>query len=89
MLFRSSPSIAIEGGDNFSNTLVSLDLEASPVCYRLTSVKSTNFGNIAPYVNCPTVVEATHAAWQAWIGTSQGVSGMSGGDVAAGMKWTD
>jgi len=82
-------AVAIENGYSFANTLTSLDLEASLVCRLITSTKASYFGNVAPYTNCPTVVATTHAAWNSWINTSRGISGMTGGAMVTALKWLD
>ena len=78
-----------ENGYSFANTFTSLDLEASPVCWLITSTKASYFGNVAPYTNCPAIVATTHAAWNSWINTSQGISGMTGGAMVTALKWLD
>jgi hypothetical protein len=82
-------AMAIENGYSFANTLTSFDLEASPVCYLITTTKATAWGDVAPYSNCPTAVATTHAAWSGWTAASQGVAGMLGGDVRAIINWLD
>src|SRR5207249_4830304 len=52
-------ALAIENGYTFANTLTSMDLEESHTCLRLTSAYAHSNSFLAPYVNCPVIVEAT------------------------------
>jgi hypothetical protein len=45
MSAANGAAIAIEGAYNFADMFISVDLEASQTCYRITSTKSGNFGN--------------------------------------------
>ena len=82
-------AVAIENGYSFADTFSSLDLEASQTCWLITSTKASHMGDIAPYTNCPTIVAATHAAWNVWTTTSAGISGMTGGEMKTALRWLD
>jgi Pectate lyase superfamily protein len=77
--------MAIEGGYSFSNTVQSIDLEASPRCLLLTSIKASNNFFTAPYVNCPVGVASSHASAQ----IANGFDPTIGGDVRLVWEWLD
>lgn len=81
-------AIAIENGYTFSDTLELLDLEASRVCWRFTSNNIARMANLAAYMDCPTLVETTHEAWDGWS-TSGGLGGVYGGAVQTIITWLD
>jgi hypothetical protein len=78
-------ALAIENGYTFANTLVSMDLEESPTCMRLTSAYAHSNSLLAPYFNCPVVVEATRLG----VGAIAGPAATTGGAVATEVTWLD
>jgi hypothetical protein len=82
---KTGYALAIENGYNFSNALLSMDLEESNTCLRLTSAYAHSNSLLAPYVNCPVVVEATHQG----IDAIAGPSGTVGGAAITTVTWSD
>jgi hypothetical protein len=78
-------AMAIENGYTFSNTLLSMDLEESHTCLRLTSSYAHSNSLLAHYVNCPVMVEATRQGFGAITGTD----GTAGGAVVTSVSWLD
>ncbi len=82
-------ALAVENGYSFSDEFRALDLEASPICWLLTSTKASHMAAISTYMNCPVEIATTHAGWSAWTDGSDGVAGMPGGAASAFLKWLD
>jgi hypothetical protein len=78
-------ALAIENGYTFSNTLTSMDLEESHTCLRLTSAYAHSNSFLAPYVNCPVVVEATHQG----LGAIAGPPATVGSAAVTEVTWLD
>jgi len=82
---KTGYALAIENGYNFSNALLSMDLEESNTCLRLTSSYAHSNSFLAPYVNCPVVVEATHQG----IGAITGPPATVGSAIVTEVTWSD
>jgi hypothetical protein len=78
-------AMAIENGYTFANTLLSMDLEESHTCLRLTSAYAHSNSLPAHYVNCPVMVEATRQG----SGAITGTDGTAGSAVVTSVSWLD
>ncbi len=78
-------ALAIENGYTFANTLTSMDLEESHTCLRLTSAYAHSNSFLAPYLNCPVVVEATHQG----VGAITGPPATTGSAAVTEVSWLD
>jgi hypothetical protein len=81
-------ALALENGYIFANTIQGMDLEASSVCLRYASATAMGNAFVAPYLNCPLVLQATTASVSAnrppvidWV------SGLFGGAVTQTFQW--
>jgi hypothetical protein len=78
-------ALAIENGYTFSNTLMSMDLEESHTCLRLTSAYAHSNALQAPYFNCPVLAAATHQG----LGTVTSTDATTGGATVTPVIWLD
>jgi hypothetical protein len=78
-------ALAIENGYTFANTLMSMDLEESHTCLRLTSAYAHSNSLPAHYANCPVLVEATRQG----VGAVTGTDGTAGSAVVTTVSWLD
>ncbi|HEX3884742.1 MAG TPA: hypothetical protein VHW66_18965 [Stellaceae bacterium] len=51
--------LVLENGFSFSNTIMAMDLEASPICLSITNQHHGYNTFVSPYFNCTTAVNAT------------------------------
>jgi Pectate lyase superfamily protein len=79
-------SIVLENGFDFSNTLTSLDLEASPICLSITTPHNGLNTFVSPYFNCATAVSATASFGNTLVNPNYGGAVVNYGPLSSGIS---